>query len=116
MDVFVVCVLYIKDKKAKPGQKSRLQIRKRAKKKNPNPVEGMEYCVLSGRGLCDGPITGPEESYRLRCVGVCDTGTSRIRRSWPALGCSARETTTTCRLALVCTLPKVESVSNFVKL
>jgi len=23
-----------------------------------------ECCVLSGRGLCDGPITYPEESYR----------------------------------------------------
>jgi hypothetical protein len=23
---------------------------------------------LSGRGLCDGPITRPEESYRLCCV------------------------------------------------
>jgi hypothetical protein len=22
-----------------------------------------EYCVLSGRGLCDGLITRPEESY-----------------------------------------------------
>jgi hypothetical protein len=26
-------------------------------------------CVLSGRGLCDGPITSPEESYRV-CVCV----------------------------------------------
>jgi hypothetical protein len=25
-------------------------------------------CVLSGRGLCDGLITPPEESYRLWCV------------------------------------------------
>jgi hypothetical protein len=25
-------------------------------------------CVLSGRGLCDGPITRPEESYRVWCV------------------------------------------------
>jgi len=31
-----------------------------------------EYCVLSGRGLCDGLITRPEESYRLWCVVVCD--------------------------------------------
>ena len=30
-----------------------------------------EYCVLSGRGLCDRPITRPEESYRLWCVLVC---------------------------------------------
>jgi hypothetical protein len=27
--------------------------------------------VLSGRGLCDGLITRPEESYRVRCVCVC---------------------------------------------
>jgi len=34
--------------------------------------------VLSGRGLCDGLITRPEESYRLWCVVVCDLETSRI--------------------------------------
>jgi hypothetical protein len=28
--------------------------------------------VLSGRGLCDGPIPHPEESYRLWCVSECD--------------------------------------------
>ena len=33
-------------------------------------------CVLSGRGLCDEPITRPEESYRLWCVVVCDQETS----------------------------------------
>jgi len=37
-----------------------------------NPVRGMdvccECCVLSGRGLCVGLITGVEESYRLWCV------------------------------------------------
>jgi hypothetical protein len=27
-------------------------------------------CVLSGRGLCDGLITRPEESYRLWCILV----------------------------------------------
>jgi hypothetical protein len=27
--------------------------------------------VLSGRGLCDGPITRREESYRM-CVTECD--------------------------------------------
>jgi len=31
-----------------------------------------EYCVLSGRGLCDELITRPEESYRVCCVIVCD--------------------------------------------
>ena len=48
-----------------------------------------ECCVLSGRGLCDALITRPEESYRLRCVIVCDLGTLRMRRPWPALGRSA---------------------------
>jgi len=27
-----------------------------------------ERCVLSGRGLCVGLITSPEESYRVWCV------------------------------------------------
>ena len=31
-----------------------------------------ECCVLPGRRLCDGTIPHPEESYRLRCVIVCD--------------------------------------------
>jgi len=34
-----------------------------------------ECCLLSGRGLCIGLITPPEESYRLWCV-VCDLETS----------------------------------------
>jgi len=34
--------------------------------------------VLSGRGLCDELITRPEESYRLRCVVVCDLETSKM--------------------------------------
>ena len=34
--------------------------------------------MLSGRGLCDGLITCPEESYRLWCIVVCDLETSRI--------------------------------------
>ena len=29
-----------------------------------------ECCVLSGTGLCDGPIPCPEEPYRV-CVCVC---------------------------------------------
>jgi hypothetical protein len=36
-----------------------------------------ECCVLSGRGLCDGLITRPEESYRLWRVVVCDHETSK---------------------------------------
>ena len=38
-----------------------------------------ECCELSGRGLCDELITRPEDSYRLCCVVVCDTETSKTR-------------------------------------
>ena len=34
--------------------------------------------MLSGRGLCDGLITRPEESYRLWCIVVCDLEKSRM--------------------------------------
>jgi len=39
-----------------------------------------ECCVLSGKGLCGGSITRPEESYRV-CVSVseCDLETSTMR-------------------------------------
>ena len=39
-----------------------------------------ECCVFLGRGLCDGLITRPEESYRLCCVLVCDRVTLGMRR------------------------------------
>jgi hypothetical protein len=45
-----------------------------------------ECCILSGRGLCDGLITRPEESYRLWHVVVCDQETSKTRRLNPATG------------------------------
>ena len=35
-----------------------------------------ECCVLLGRGLCDGLIIRPEESYRLWYVVVCDLNIS----------------------------------------
>ena len=34
---------------------------------------------MSGRGLSDGLIARPEDSYRLRRVVVCDQETSRMR-------------------------------------
>jgi hypothetical protein len=43
---------------------------------NPKGAWMFVCCVLSGRGLCDGLITRPEESYRLWCVVVCDQETS----------------------------------------
>ena len=45
-----------------------------------------ECCVLLGRGLCDGLITRPEESYRLWRVVVCDQETLKTRRLKPATG------------------------------
>jgi hypothetical protein len=45
-----------------------------------------ECCVLSGRGLCDGLITRPEESYRLSHVVVCDQKPRKTRRLKPAIG------------------------------
>jgi hypothetical protein len=38
-----------------------------------------DCCVLSGRGLSDGLITHPEQSYRVWCV-VCDNGGRKMRR------------------------------------
>jgi len=66
-----------------------------------------ECCVLSGRGLCDELITSPEESYRLCCVVVCDQETSRMRRPWPALGCSAtgKKIYTKIEFNAYCTVP-----------
>jgi len=42
--------------------------------------------MLSGRGLCDGLITRPEESYLLWRVVVCDQETSKTKRLKPATG------------------------------
>ena len=49
-----------------------------------------ECCVFSVKGLCDGLIPRPEESYRLWCAIMCDLETSRMRWPWPALGCCGR--------------------------
>jgi len=45
-----------------------------------------EFCVLSGRGLCDGLIARPEESYRL-WLFVCVIKKPRPRGDYsPARG------------------------------
>jgi hypothetical protein len=56
----------------------------------PNPAGGMDISLLWQVDLCGGPVTRPEESYRLTCVS-CDLVTSKVRRPWPAFGCCARE-------------------------
>jgi len=38
-----------------------------------------ECCVLSGSGVCDGPIRRPEEYYRVGCVDVEASTVSRPR-------------------------------------
>jgi hypothetical protein len=45
-----------------------------------------QCCVLSGRCLCGGLITRPEDSYRLWCVVVCDQESSKTRSLKPATG------------------------------
>ena len=58
----------------------------------------MDVCLLWGRGLCDGPITRPDESCGLWCVYLeCCRGTSkrRYRRTgavepWKVHGTSLR--------------------------
>jgi hypothetical protein len=42
--------------------------------------------VLSGRGICDGLITRPEESYRLWRIVVYHQETSKTRKLKPATG------------------------------
>ena len=70
--------------------KARICSRSLAGAAGSNPAGRMdvccECCVLSGRGLCDGPITSPEESYRLWCVIVCDLEFSGMRRLKPRRG------------------------------
>jgi hypothetical protein len=48
-----------------------------------------ECCVLSGRGLCVGLITRPEQSYRLWCVSECYCEASIMWIPWPTSGCCA---------------------------
>jgi hypothetical protein len=45
-----------------------------------------ECCVFSGRGLCDELIPRPEETYRRRCVVVCDLEMSSMAYGRRATG------------------------------
>jgi hypothetical protein len=47
-----------------------------------------ECCVLSGRGICVGLITRPEESYRFWyvCLIKYEHESSIMMRSWPTGG------------------------------
>jgi hypothetical protein len=72
----------------------------------------VESCVLLGRGLCDGLITRPENSYRLWCVVVCDLETSGMRRPWPVLGRSAKEVGGGGILSLLRAIPEKKYLSS----
>jgi len=66
--------------------------------------------VSSGRGLWDGLITHPEESYLLWCDAVCDLETSWMRRPWRTGSCRAKnkqtnKLTPTCSRTLAESLP-----------
>ena len=50
-----------------------------------------EYFVLSGGGLCDGPVPRPVELYRLWCDAVYDPENLRTMTPWPGLGRSAKK-------------------------
>jgi hypothetical protein len=75
-----------------------------------------ECCVLSGRGLCDGLITRPDESYRLWRVVLCDQETSgeknekakaryRAVENTTTMGCNAKKNKqTNAELNLICHL------------
>ena len=48
--------------------KTRFYVRSLAGIAGSNPAGGIDVCLLSGGGLCDGLITRPEESYRVWSV------------------------------------------------
>ena len=77
----------------------------------------MDVCllcfVLPGRGLCDELITPPEESYRFRCVVVCDLETSWMRRSWPFGSCCQKQKTSYIRCLLCTSSNNVSDDSGF---
>jgi len=53
--------------------------------------------VLSGRGLCVGLITRPEEPYRVLGMPECGREVSILRRPWPTVGCPAKKKNTDMR-------------------
>ena len=62
---------------------------------NPARVDGClvscDCCAWSGRGLWEGPIIRPEESYRVWCVVMWCRNLKKMRRPWTALGPGATE-------------------------
>jgi hypothetical protein len=72
----VLCELHSKDKKDKrhsQDNEDKEVVVQRTKKsrRGHGCLSVVSVVCLSGRGLCDGLITRPEESYRLCCVIHC---------------------------------------------
>jgi hypothetical protein len=94
--MFVLCMWFSKDKRQETRTVRTREVQRSTKRERKRILPeawrsvSCECCVLLGRSLCDGPITRPEESYRLWCVTVCDLEILRSRRPWPVLGCCAR--------------------------
>ena len=68
-----------------------------------------ECCVLSSRGLFDGLITRPEESYR---VSKCDRESSTTRKPWPTGGggyCAKLKRKIAASLATVLNEPELQN-------
>jgi hypothetical protein len=63
--------------------------------------------VLSGRGLCDGPITRPEESYRMWCVWVWSWSldNEEALAHWGLLGRRKGKKLTLCVIQMTVSLP-----------
>jgi len=49
-----------------------------------------DCCMLSGRGLCDGPITSQEESPTECSVSQSGKKATKKRRPWPTTGVFAK--------------------------
>ena len=59
-----------------------------------------ECCVLSGRGLCDGPISRPEESYG--CLSVVSVVCCQVQVSATVRSLVQRSPMYVCLLRVLC--------------
>jgi len=83
-----------------------------------NPDGGMDvcldYCVLTGRGLCVGLITLPEESYWLWCLTGCDREALMRRRPWSARGCCGIKKNFVCITTVNCKFTLIRDLYGFI--
>jgi hypothetical protein len=85
--MLVLCVLYSKDKRHNQD-KEVVQMKCREQNKKKNPGGGMDVCLLwvlcelSGRGLCDEPISRPVLPT-VACLNECDYENLNLRKPRP---------------------------------